>query len=163
MRAASALAILLSWAASAAAVQPGSAPPQTQEDDYTRYELLAPETGQFKILHEVTATTPGTPFFFNTIRKGSIASDERVVDLMSSEPLKWEVVGGAQAKREGHPDAAADTEYIKVHLARPVPTGGQVRLLIDRTYKDPASYRRDGDTIVFDRSLYASSVSSRAF
>ena len=31
-------------------------PPQTQEDDYTRYELLAPGTGQFRILYEVTAT-----------------------------------------------------------------------------------------------------------
>ena len=52
---------------------------QTQEDDYTRYELLAPDTAQFRILYEVTATTPGARFFFNAIRKGSIASDERVV------------------------------------------------------------------------------------
>ena len=32
---------------------------QTQEDDYTRYELLGPDTAQFRILYEVTATTAG--------------------------------------------------------------------------------------------------------
>ena len=31
---------------------------QTQEDDYTRYELLGPDTAQFRILYDVTATTP---------------------------------------------------------------------------------------------------------
>ena len=40
-----------------------------------------------------------------------------------------------------------------MHLARPVPKGGEGRVLIDKTYKDPKSYFRDGDTIVFDRSL----------
>ena len=126
---------------------------QTQEDDYTRYELLGPDTAQFRILYEVTATTAGAKFFFNAIRKGSIASDERVVDLMTGEPLKWEVVSGAQARAEGHPTADLETEWLKVTLARPVPKGGEGRVLIDKTYKDAKSYYRDGDTIVFDRSL----------
>ena len=126
---------------------------QTQEDDYTRYELLAPDSAQFRILYEVTATTAGAQFFFNAIRKGSIATDERVVDLMTGEPLKWEVVSGAQARTEGHPTADLDTEWLKVYLARPVPKGGEGRVLIDKTYKDAKSYYRDGDTIVFDRSL----------
>jgi hypothetical protein len=126
---------------------------QTQEDDYTRYELLAPESAQFRILYEVTATTPGARFFFNAIRKGSIATDERVTDLMTGQPLKWEIVSGAQARAEGHPAADLDTQWLKVHLARPVPKGGEGRVLIDKTYQDPKSYFRDGDTIVFDRSL----------
>ena len=126
---------------------------QTQEDDYTRYELLAPDTAQFRILYEVTATTPGAKFFFNAIRQGSVASDERVSDMMTGQPLKWEVVSGAQARIEGHPTADLDTEWLKVHLARPVPKGGEGRVLIDKTYKDAKSYYRDGDTIVFDRSL----------
>jgi hypothetical protein len=126
---------------------------QTQEDDYTRYELLAPDTAQFRILYEVTATTVGAPFFFNAIRKGSVASDERVSDMMTGQPLKWEVVSGAQARAEGHPTADLDTEWLKVHLGRPVPKGGEGRVLIDKTYKDAKSYYRDGDTIVFDRSL----------
>lgn len=126
---------------------------QTQEDDYTRYELLAPDTAQFRILYEVSATTAGAPYFFNAIRRGSIASDERVIDMMTGQPLKWEIVSGAQARKEGHPAADLDTEWLKVHLARPVPKGGEGRVLIDKTYKDPRSYFRDGDTIVFDRSL----------
>jgi hypothetical protein len=126
---------------------------QTQEDDYTRYELLGPDTAQFRILYEVTATTAGAPFFFNAIRKGSVASDESVVDMMTGQQLKWEVVSGAQARKEGHPTADLETEWLKVHLARPVPKGGEGRVLIDKTYKDAKSYFRDGDTIVFDRSL----------
>ncbi|MGE0041121.1 MAG: hypothetical protein AB7H88_05950 [Vicinamibacterales bacterium] len=126
---------------------------QTQEDDYTRYELQAPGSGKFLILYEVTATTPGRPFFFNTIRKGSVATDESVIDVATGEELKMEVVGGAQAQKEGHPSAALDTDYIKVHLRQPVPEGGQVRLLIIKTYEDAKSYYRDGNAIVFDRSL----------
>ena len=126
---------------------------QTQEDDYTRYELLAPDTAQFRILYEVSATTAGARFFFNAIRKGSVASDERVFDMMTGQPLKWEVVSGAQARTEGHPSADLDTEWLKVHLARPVPKGGEGRVLIDKTYKDAKSYFRDRDAIVFDRSL----------
>jgi hypothetical protein len=128
-------------------------PRQTQEDDYTRYELLAPESAQFRIYYEVTATTPGARFFYNTIRRGSVATDERVVDLASGQELKWEVVSGKDARTAGHPAADLDTEYIKVHLAAPIAKGGEARLLIDKTYKDAKSYYKDGDTIVFDRSL----------
>lgn len=127
--------------------------PQTQEDDYTRYELLAPDSGRFRILYEVTATTSLATFFFNAIRKGSIATDENVIDMMTGQPLKWEVVSGAQARMQGHPAADLETEWLKVQLARPVPKSGGGRVLIDKTYKDPKSYFRDGDTIVFDRSL----------
>ena len=47
---------LIACAGAAFAQLPGR---QTQADDYTRYELLAPDTAQFRILYEVTATTPG--------------------------------------------------------------------------------------------------------
>jgi hypothetical protein len=149
------LAVTVSIALSAlpAFAQAPATTPQTQEDDYTRYELLAPGTAKFRILYEVTATTPGARFFFNAIRKGSVATDERVIDPMTGRDLKWEVVSGKQARAEGHPAADLDTEWIKVHLARPVPANGQARVLIDKTYEDAASYRRDGDDIVFERSL----------
>lgn len=145
-----AILIVLSWSSALFAQQPLR---QTQEDDYTRYELLGPGTAQFRILYEVTATRSGAPFFFNAIRRGSIATDERVTDMMTGQPLKWEVVSGKQARAEGHPTADLETEWLKVHLARPVPKGGEARVLIDKTYQDAKSYFRDGDTIVFDRSL----------
>jgi hypothetical protein len=152
IRAATAAAVVLLLHAATVMAQP-AAPPQTQEDDYTRYELQAPGSGQFRILYEVTATRAGAPSFFNAIRKGSVATDEHVFDAATGQPLKWEVVSGARARAEGHPLADLDTEWIKVHLARPVPANGEARVVIDKTYKDDKSYFRRGELIVFDRSL----------
>jgi len=126
---------------------------QTSSDEYTRYELLDPGSGKFRILYQVTATTPGARVFFNPIRKGSVASDEQVVDQATGAPLRFTEVDGATARREGFSDAALDTRYIRVELARPVPEGGEARILIEKTYFDAASYRVDGAEIVFDRSL----------
>ncbi len=127
---------------------------QTEQDEYTQYELLGPETASFKITYEVTATTPGAKAFWNPIRKGSVASDEAVFDMMTNAPLKFEQVTGAQAKEHGFGAADAASDYIEVHLARAVPAdGGQARIRIIKTYKDPKSYRREGDVIVFDRPL----------
>jgi hypothetical protein len=122
-------------------------------DDYTRYELLAPETAQFRIVYEVTATSPGALFYFNPIRKGSEASDEAVYDRASGKPLRFEVVDGAAARTAGETKADLDTRYIKVELPRRVPQGGELRLRIDKTYKDPTSYFTEGERVVFSRSL----------
>jgi hypothetical protein len=127
---------------------------QTQQDEYTLYELLAPETASFKIDYEVTATTTGATSFWNPIRKGSVASDEAVYDMMTGAPLKFEQVTGAQAKAHGLGNADLESDYIEVHLARPVPAdGGQARVRIIKTYKDAKSYFKQGDAIVFDRPL----------
>jgi hypothetical protein len=146
-RAASALALAIALAGSPAAAQP------SESDDYTRYELLGPDTAQFRIVYEVTATKPGASFYFNPIRKGSEATDEAVYDRASGKPLRFEVVSGAEARAAGQEGADADTRYIKVHLARPVPSGGEQRLRIDKTYRDPKSYFALGERIVFARSL----------
>jgi hypothetical protein len=127
---------------------------RVEADEYTRYELLAPETAQFHILYEVTAIAPGAEVFFNPIRKGSEASGEHVTDRMSGEALRFEVVSGEEARRTGLPGADVASDYIRIHLPRPVPPdGGQVRLLIEKTYKDTKSYFREGDSVVFSRSL----------
>src|SRR2546423_4345540 len=127
---------------------------QAETDEYTRYELLAPESASFRIRYEVTATTAGAKFFFNPIRKGSTASNEAVYDAMTGKPLEFGVVSGADAHKDPlMTDADADTNYIRVSLARPVPQGGQGRIVILKTYKDAKSYFRDGDAIVFSRSL----------
>lgn len=130
-----------------------TAAPQTQADDYTSYELLGPDTHKFRILYDVTATTPGARYYFNVIRKGSVASDERVSDLATGLPLAFEVVSGADARRSGHPTAELDTEYVKVTLTRPVPKEGEQRVRIDKTYLDAKSYYAEGTDIVFTRSL----------
>ena len=131
-----------------------SATIQSEADEYTRYELLAPDSGKFKITYEVTATTAGATTFYNPIRKGSVASDEAVLDAMTGKPLRFEVVSGADARKDPlMPDADLGTDYIKATLARPVPKNGQARLVILKTYEDRKSYYVDGKTIVFDRPL----------
>lgn len=129
------------------------APRQTQADDYTRYELLAPGTGKFRILYEVTATTPGATEYYNPIRRGSVASDERVTDLMTGKPLTFDEVSGVVARGGGVRNADSTGTYIRVKLARPVPKDGETRILIDKTYFDTVSYKAAGDSIVFDREL----------
>ena len=117
-------------------------------------KLLAPETGNFKIYYEVTATTAGAKFFYNPIRKGSVASDESVYDAMSGKPLEFAVVSGVEAKKDPLMVKADEgTDYIKVTLARPVPENGQGRVVIVKTYKDAKSYYVEGKTIVFNRPL----------
>src|SRR6185437_3883114 len=145
---------LPSQQASSGAGAAPSATRQTETDAYTRYELLAPDSASFKIYYEITATTAGAKYFFNPIRKGSVASDESVYDAMTGDPLHFEVVSGADARRDPlMTDADASTDYIKVTLARPVPPEGQGRVIIIKTYKDAKSYYRDGDKIVFNRPL----------
>ena len=132
------------------------APPakQTEADEYTRYELLAPDSASFKITYEVSAATPGAKVFYNPIRKGSVASDEAVYDAMTGDPLHFEVVSGAEARKDPlMADADADGSYIKIQLARTVPPEGRGRLLIVKTYKDAKSYHREDDAIVFNRGL----------
>src|SRR5437667_4956793 len=154
-----AIVILLICVAALPAQQPVTLPAslatqQTETDEYTRYELLAPETASFKIHYEVTATTPGAKSYFNPIRKGSTASDEAVYDAMTGELLPFEVVSGREARKDPLiASADASGSYIKVQLARPVPPEGQGRILIVKTYKDAKSYYRDGDAIVFNRGL----------
>ncbi len=129
-------------------------PVQSETDEYTRYELLAPETSSFAIRYEMTATTAGAKYYYNPIRKGSVASDESVIDVASGQPLHFEIVSGDVAAKDPLMKGGdASVDYIKISLPRPVPAEGQVRLLILKTYKDAKSYYREGDAIVFNRSL----------
>jgi hypothetical protein len=137
------------------AAQASTEPPrQTEADAYTRYELLPPGSAKFRIIYEVTATTPGARYYFNPIRKGSVASDERVTDRATGAPLAFDVVNGIAAKAGGVRGADSTQEYIRVTLARPVPLdGGEARVLIDKTYEDAKSYYLEGDDLVFNRPL----------
>jgi hypothetical protein len=154
-------AVLLLAAPPLSALSPSATPPppdtaasQLEEDPYTRYELLKPGSGKFRILYDVTAHEPGATSYFNPIRKGSIASDEHVTDLATGKPLRFRVVSGEAARDAGLKDADAGGEYLQVSLARPVPPdGGEGRILIDKTYEDAKSYYRQGEMIVFERPL----------
>jgi len=143
----------LTLAVAGAAFAQAPRPPQ-EAHGYTRYELLAPGSGKFKIIYDITAVRPGATAFFNPIRKGSVASDESVIDLATGRPLKFAQVSGESAKTTGLPDADPTNDYIRVELAHPVPAdGGEARLRIIKTYEDARSYHVDGGVITFDRGL----------
>ena len=129
--------------------------PLYSEDILTQYELLEPESHQFAIRYDVSATEVGSTHYFNIIRPGSEATDEKVFDRASGKELRFEISTGKQAKAAGQ--AEADTEdatpFIKVFLPRPVPKDGEVRLRIFKTYKDAKSYFSEGNRIIFDRGL----------
>lgn len=126
---------------------------QTSADSYTRYELLDPASQSFRIIYDVSATTAGATRYFNGIRRGSEPTVHAVYDLRSGEELPWEIVEGAVARERGMSNANPEGQYIMVTLARPVPEGGESRVRIDKTYRDPASYSAEGSTITFARSL----------
>lgn len=148
------VAMLAAAVAAPARAQQQPPPAQTEADAYTRYELLAPGSAKFRILYEVTATTPGATAYFNPIRAGSVATDERVTDLATGRPLRFDLVGGAVARAGGVRNADSLGQYIRVTLARAVPPNeGEARILIDKTYEDAKSYHADGREIVFERSF----------
>src|SRR5204862_7725870 len=96
--------ILLFWGTALGPQQPTAKPAplatqQTESDEYTRDELLAPETASFKIHYEVTATTPGARVYFNPIRKCSTSSNEDVSDPMTGQPLRIDSVSAAGARK----------------------------------------------------------------
>jgi len=126
---------------------------QTESDSYTRYELLDPTSQSFRIIYDVSATSEGANYYFNTLRKGSEHKVDAVIDRMSGKQLEWKIVHGAEARENGLSDADEGTDYLQIALARPVPKGGEVRLRIDKTYKDANSYYSKDGRIVFDRSL----------
>ena len=125
------------------------------EDILTQYELLEPESHQFAIRYDVSATEAGSTLYFNIIRPGSQATDEKVFDRASGKELRFEMSTGKEAKAAGQADAETDdgTPFIKVFLPRPVPKEGEVRLRIFKTYKDAKSYFSEGNKIIFDRGL----------
>jgi hypothetical protein len=49
-------------------------------DELTVYELLAPSSHKFAIIYDMSTTAEGSPYLFNQIRRGSVASDERVIE-----------------------------------------------------------------------------------
>jgi hypothetical protein len=124
-------------------------------DEFTLYDLLAPETHQFAITYDVTQPREGAELFFNPIRPGSVASKERVLARATGKELPFEVVSGKEAKASGlvDPKTPDDAQFIRVHLPSPVPKGGETRIRIIKTYTDAASYGLKEGLLTFERPL----------
>ncbi|MCU1258935.1 MAG: hypothetical protein JWO80_1820 [Bryobacterales bacterium] len=122
-------------------------------DELTVYELLAPGSHKFAIVYDMATAVEASPYLFNPIRRGSVASDERVIDAATGKPLRFETVTYDAAKQHGFKAKQSADEYLQVILAHPVPKGGETRVRIFKTYMDAASYSADGKELVFERSF----------
>jgi hypothetical protein len=124
------------------------------EDDFTLYELLDPGSNQFAISYDTTVTNGGLGgYFFNPIRTGSVATDERVVNRGTGQEMPFEEVDGVRAKQMGMSDRVSDDAHFVMVKLPEVADAAEVRLRIYKTYKDAASYYAEGDRIVFARTL----------
>jgi hypothetical protein len=126
---------LLTGAAGGYAFAQSSPPPsssgqkqgQTQQDEYARYELLAPDSSSFTMTLEVAVTTPAATQWVMQLPAGG-PSNVAVTDMMTGQPLKYVLAQGS---------------FLRVALARPiVGEGGQARLRVAATFQDPRAYRR---------------------
>ncbi|MFN0244315.1 MAG: hypothetical protein ACKVWV_15615, partial [Planctomycetota bacterium] len=152
-------ALVLSLVSACRTAAPGEAPPpaegplQTEADEYTRYELLAPDSHKFRITHEVAATTPGATAYYALVRGGVFVSSFSARDLFTGTTLPITIVRGSEARENGHPAADPADAFFRIDLARPVPVNGVARLCIQVTYDDPRTYEFAQDEIVFRRVL----------
>ena len=122
-------------------------------DEVTVYELLAPQTHSFAIIYDMSTDVEGSPYLFNPIRRGSVASEERVIDAATGKPLQFAVVSAGEAAKNGLRGRPNSDQYIQVTLAHPVPKNGEARVRIFKTYTDPASYAAEDGGFHFERSL----------
>src|SRR5215510_1165135 len=112
-------------------------PDQVRVDEYTRSELLPPETSSVKVMYELSATTEGARTYTDRIPSGTVVSDVAVTDMMTGTQLKFAVTASA----------------ITVTLARPVPPKGQGRIRIEKTVKSPLAYKSKAGVATFTMPL----------
>jgi len=155
-RALALLVLLLSTAPLAAQrSEEGRLAERAHQDREIVYFLQPPETHAFALYHDYTETRPGVDRYLNVVRKGSAASGPSARNLDTGESLAVETRSGEEvreiAKTLGE-EVPADAQVVVIRFP-PVPPGGSVRLRIAETYTDPASYRLEGDELVFDRTF----------
>ncbi len=126
-------------------------------DAYTQYELLDdPHSHAFRIIYLPQETRAGSTLLINGTRHGSDGGGIEVYDPRTGEPLKFEYIGGDEARARKLPGQfVPEDHYIVAQLPRPVPVGGEGRVLIYKTYKDERTYYAEGDQMVWVRALSA--------
>lgn len=126
-------------------------------DAYTQYELLDdPNEHAFRIIYLPQETRAGATLLINGTRHGSDGGGIEVYDPRTGEPLKFEYIGGEEARARKLPGQfVSEDHYIVAQLPRPVPVGGEGRVLIIKTYKDARTYYAEGEQIVWVRGLSA--------
>ncbi|HXR97253.1 MAG TPA: hypothetical protein VN709_05365 [Terriglobales bacterium] len=128
---------------------------RAQQDRDIVYFLESPETHAFNLYHDYTESDPAAHAYYNVVREGSTVSQPSAYILDTGEKLDARVMTGNAMKaahiNPGEP-VGDDTQVVVIPFT-PVKAGASVRLRISETYTAPASYRLEGDELVFDRSF----------
>jgi len=128
---------------------------RAHQDREIVYFLQQPETHAFSLYHDYTETRAGVNGYANVVREGSVASHPSASILDTGEQLPAREMSGADmvASKINVGETVAPTARVVVIPFPPLQAGQTLRLRIAETYTAPASYRLDGDELVFDRSL----------
>lgn len=128
---------------------------RAHEDREIVYFLQQPETHAFNLYHDYTESRQGINGYANVVRAGSAASHPTARILDTGEELQPREMNGAQllASKINVGEALAPDARVVVIPFAPLEPGRSLRLRIAETYTAPASYRLDGEELVFDRSL----------
>ena len=128
---------------------------RAHQDRNIVYFLQQPETHSFRLYHDYTESRPGVNGYANVVRQGSSASHPSARILDTGEQLKALEMSGAAmtASKINAGEAVEPKARVVVIPFAPLETGQTLRLRIEETYTAPASYRLEGEELVFDRSL----------
>jgi hypothetical protein len=105
------------------------------EDEYLRYELLAPATASYRMVLEFTVRA-GVTHYVHDVPAGADVIEMSAIELATGTALEIVRKGGT----------------ARINLVRPVPPGVETRIRLSATFKDPRSYRREGETVVFTKA-----------
>src|SRR6188508_1446037 len=75
------------------------APPAGEQDAYTRFELMAPDTGAFKVTHELAVTTAGAKTYDWRPWAGTEWTSMKCIDIMTGQAFCTDLKakGGGQS------------------------------------------------------------------
>ncbi len=149
-------ALLCLWAtALPAAAQEARLTERARQDREIVYFLNQPETHSFFLYHDYTESREGIDSYVNVVRKGSRAQDPKAQVLDTGESLPVETLRGEAITKAGvslGEPVTPESEAVVIRFPA-VKKGQTLRLRISETYTDPARYRLEGDTLVWDRSF----------
>jgi hypothetical protein len=129
---------------------------RAEQDREIRYQLLDPDTHQFRISHDFTITRVGQKSAHSFVRKGSTVNEgARMYNLDTGEPLPTKNVSGKSVNALGYYPTPVEDDSVAVQgdLPKAVGEGESVRIRCEESYTDAAGYYAKDGELVWSRTL----------
>jgi len=129
---------------------------RAHQDREIVYFLQQPQTHAFALYHDYTESREGVNGYANVVRKGSSATDPSAINLDTGEQLAVREMSGAElaeAKINVGGEEIDSAAHVVVIPFAAIKAGETMRMRIAETYTAPASFRLEGEDLVFERSL----------